>query len=108
MAGLSSIGRGTVVRGNVRGDGDLDINGRVEGSVVLGGDLLIGETGLVRSDVTGRRVTVRGAVAGNISATESLVLEQGARVVGDIKAPRILIADGASFKGNVDMDVKER
>lgn len=74
MAALSSIGRGTVVRGNIRGDSDLDIHGRVEGSVVLGGDLLISESGLVRSDVTARRVTVRGAVLGNISADRKSVV----------------------------------
>jgi cytoskeletal protein CcmA (bactofilin family) len=104
MAGLSSIGRGTVVRGNIHGDGDLDIHGRVEGSVVVGGDLLISETGLVRSDITGRRVTVRGAVAGNVSATESLVLEQGARVVGDLGAPQVGIRPGALLRGNVSTD----
>ncbi|MEJ7734148.1 MAG: polymer-forming cytoskeletal protein [Polyangiaceae bacterium] len=82
MADRSSIGKGTTVRGNVRGDGDLDILGRVEGSVAVGGDLTIGETALVKSDVSGRRVVVRGAVAGNVSGDESLVLERGARVVG--------------------------
>jgi cytoskeletal protein CcmA (bactofilin family) len=104
MAALSSIGRGTVVRGNIRGDGDLDIHGRVEGSVVLTGDLLISETGIVRSDVTGRRVTVRGAVLGNISATEALVLEAGARVVGDIGAPQVGIRPGALLRGNVSTE----
>src|SRR5262245_59551082 len=104
MAGISSIGRGTIVRGNIRGDGDLDIHGRVEGSVILGGDLLISETALVRSDVTGKRVTVRGAVAGNVSATESLVLEQGARVVGDIGAPQVGIRPGALLRGNVSTE----
>lgn len=104
MAALSSIGRGTVVRGNIRGDSDLDIHGRVEGSVVLGGDLLISESGLVRSDVTARRVTVRGAVLGNISATEALVLEAGARVVGDIGAPQVGIRPGALLRGNVSTE----
>ena len=101
MADISSIGRGTVVRGNIRGDGDLDIHGQVEGSVAFGGDLLIGETGLIRSDISARRVTVRGAVAGNISATESLVLEHGARVVGNLGAPQIGIRPGALVRGQV-------
>ena len=51
---------------------------------------------------------ISGKVTGNISATDKVELKSDCRVVGDIKAPRILIADGASFKGNVDMDVKER
>jgi cytoskeletal protein CcmA (bactofilin family) len=101
MAVRSSIGKGTTVRGNVRGDGDLDILGRVEGSVAVGGDLTIGETALVKSDVSGRRVVVRGAVAGNVSGDESLVLERGARVVGDLSAPSIGIRPGALVRGNV-------
>src|SRR5262245_25099360 len=97
----STIGPGTVVRGSVRGDGDLEILGRVEGSVAVSGELAIGETALIRSDVTGRRVTVRGAVAGNVSATEAIILEAGARVVGDLGAPQIGIRPGALVRGMV-------
>ena len=77
MTDLSTIGRGTTIRGNVRGDGDLDVHGHVEGSIAVRGELSIGETALIKSDVSGRSVTVRGAVAGNITAEESLVLEAG-------------------------------
>ena len=101
MAVRSSIGKGTTVRGNVRGEGDLDIEGRVEGSVAIDGDLTIGEAALIKSDVSGRRVVVRGAVAGNVSGEESLVLERGARVVGDLSAPSIGIRPGALVRGNV-------
>src|SRR4051812_23899877 len=101
MASVSTISAGTVVRGSIRGEGDLDIHGRVEGSVELGGELLIAETALIRSDVRARRVTVRGAVAGNISADEAILLEPGARVVGDLGAPQIGIRPGALVRGNV-------
>jgi cytoskeletal protein CcmA (bactofilin family) len=97
----TTIGRGTVVRGSVRGDGDLEILGRVEGSVAVSGELSIGEGALVRSDVSGRRVTVRGAVAGNVSAVEAILLEAGARVVGDLGAPQIGIRPGALVRGLV-------
>jgi cytoskeletal protein CcmA (bactofilin family) len=97
----STIARGTVVRGSVRGDGDLDIHGRVEGSVELGGELLISEGALIKSDVSARRVVVRGAVAGNVSGHEAVVLEPGARVVGDLHAPSIGIRPGALVRGNV-------
>jgi cytoskeletal protein CcmA (bactofilin family) len=102
--GSSTLGRGTIIRGSVRGDGDLDIHGRVEGSVDVAGDLLIAETALIKSDVSGRRVVVRGAVAGNVSGTESLVLEAGAKVVGDLSAPSIGIRPGALVRGNVSTD----
>jgi cytoskeletal protein CcmA (bactofilin family) len=101
MDGASSIGRGTLVRGSVRGEGDLEILGRVEGSVAVSGALEIGEGALVKSDVSGRRVTVRGAVAGNVSATEAILLEPGARVVGDLGAPQVGIRAGALVRGHV-------
>ena len=104
MADLSTIGRGTTIRGNVRADGDLDVHGRVEGAIVVKGELSIAETALIKSDVSGRRVIVRGAIAGNVSADESLILEPGARVVGDLSAPRIGIRPGALLRGHVSTD----
>jgi cytoskeletal protein CcmA (bactofilin family) len=101
MDAVSTIGRGTHVRGSVRGEGDLEIQGRVEGSVAVTGELSIAEGALIRSDVSGRRVIIQGAVAGNVSATESIVLEAGARVVGDLGAPQIGIRPGALVRGNV-------
>jgi cytoskeletal protein CcmA (bactofilin family) len=101
----STIGRGTVVRGTVHGEGDLEILGRVEGSVSVSGELSIGETALIKSDVSGWRVIVRGAVAGNVSATESILLEAGARVVGDLGAPQIGIRPGALVRGLVSTGV---
>ena len=101
MEGISTIGPGAVARGSIRGDGDLEIHGRVEGSVVVAGELVITETAIVRSDLSGRRVVVRGVVVGNISAKEVVVLEAGARVVGDLGAPQVGIRPGALVRGNV-------
>jgi cytoskeletal protein CcmA (bactofilin family) len=101
MDAVSTIGQGTLVRGSVRGEGDLEILGRVEGSVAVGGELSIGEGALVKSDVSGRNVTVRGAVLGNVSAEDTIVLEPGARVVGNLGAPRIGIRAGALVRGDV-------
>src|SRR5882724_7644159 len=104
MASESTIGPGTFIRGSVRGEGDLDIHGRIEGSVAVSGELLIAETALIRSDVTARRVVVRGAVLGNISADEAIVLEAGARVVGDLEAPQVGIRPGGLVRGNVSTE----
>src|SRR5688500_15862048 len=101
MEQSSTIARGTTIRGSLRGEGDLDIQGRVEGNVTVDGELVIGEAALVRSDVSARRVIVRGAVLGNVFADEAVVLEPGARVVGDLGAPTIGIRPGALVRGNV-------
>ena len=60
---------------------------------------------LVEADITGGPLSVAGAVTGNIHSTDRVDLQTGAKVVGNVKATRITIADGAQFKGNVDMDV---
>ncbi|MEZ4295629.1 MAG: polymer-forming cytoskeletal protein, partial [Polyangiaceae bacterium] len=67
MASQSVIGAGTTIRGTIRGDVDIEILGSVEGSVLVQGEVIIGETALIKSDVRARRVIVRGAVRGNVS-----------------------------------------
>lgn len=101
MTSESILGPGAVVRGSMRGEGDLTIHGHVEGSVTVTGELLIAETALIRSDLSARRVIVRGAVLGNISADEAIILEPGARVAGDLGAPQIGIRPGGLVRGNV-------
>jgi cytoskeletal protein CcmA (bactofilin family) len=101
MAEASVIGQGTVVRGNVRGDGSLEILGRVEGDVAVNGDVLLGEHAAVRGNVSAARITVHGAVQGDLRGSEAVLVERGARVAGDLGAPRIGIANGALVRGNV-------
>jgi cytoskeletal protein CcmA (bactofilin family) len=98
---VTIIGKEARVRGRITGAAALEIHGFVEGEVTLDGDLTVGETGLVASDVSGRRVVVRGAVKGDVTGGESVHLEEGAKVVGDVKAPRVAIAAGALCRGHV-------
>jgi cytoskeletal protein CcmA (bactofilin family) len=100
----SIIGRGTVVRGNVRGNGSLEILGRVEGDVNVAGEVVLGDEAAVKGNVSGATVTISGAVQGDVRASDSVLLERGARVVGDLTAPRIGIAEGALAKGLVRTD----
>ena len=88
MAEKTVIGAGTFIRGDIRGDGDLEIFGRVEGEIEVDGDVTVAEGALVKGNVGGRRVHVRGAVAGDLVGGESVALEHGARVVGDLRSPR--------------------
>jgi len=104
MANLSKIGRGTKIVGNIRGDGHVDIEGRIEGSLDIDGEVTLAESARVKSAVRGTRVVVRGAVAGDISASEAIVLEEGARVVGDLSAPSIGIRPGGLLRGHVSTD----
>jgi cytoskeletal protein CcmA (bactofilin family) len=104
MAEPSVIGRGTVVRGNVSGDSSLEIHGRVEGDVTVAGDVVLGEEAVVRGNITGAQLTIAGTVQGDLRGNEALLVERGARVVGDLTSPRIGVAVGALVRGNVRTD----
>jgi cytoskeletal protein CcmA (bactofilin family) len=98
---VTVIGRTTRVRGRVTGDGDVEVQGFVEGAISVGGDVTVDAHGSVGAGVRGRRLLVRGAVKGDLLGEESILLEQGARVVGDVRAPRVAIAPGAMVRGYV-------
>jgi len=102
------IGSSIVIDGEISGDEDLVIQGTVKGKISLKESLFVEASGVVEADIDTQNVEIAGRVTGNIAASDKVELKSDCRVVGDIKATRILIADGASFKGNVDMDVKER
>jgi len=102
------IGSSIVIDGEISGDEDLVVQGTVKGKISLKESLYVESSGVVEADIETQNVEVSGKVTGNINASDKVELKTDCRVIGDIKAPRILIADGASFKGNVDMDMKER
>jgi cytoskeletal protein CcmA (bactofilin family) len=100
----SRIGKSMMVKGEVSGSEDLYVDGEVEGSVALQEhSLIIGPNGRVRADVVASDVIVRGTLDGNVLASERVELKQAAVLVGDIVTPRIVIEDGACFKGSIDV-----
>ena len=99
------IGSSIVIDGEITGDEDLVIQGTVKGRIALRESLYVEESGVVEADIETQNVDVSGQVTGNVTASDKVELKAQCRMTGDIKAPRILIADGAIFKGNVDMDV---
>jgi cytoskeletal protein CcmA (bactofilin family) len=101
-ANESIIGRTTRVRGRVTGAVDLLVLGFVDGEIAVSGDVTVDGHGLVGASVQGRRLVVRGAVKGDLLGEEAVVLEDGARVVGDVRAPRVAIAAGALVRGYVE------
>jgi cytoskeletal protein CcmA (bactofilin family) len=100
-ASVTVIGRTTRVRGRLSGDGDIQVEGQVIGEIVTTGNVTIDAHGIVGANVRGRRLIVRGAVQGDLLGDEAVVLENGARVVGDVRAPRVAIAHGALMRGEV-------
>lgn len=106
----AAIGRSITIKGEVSGDEDLLIEGHVDGTVNLKQhSVTIGGDGRVEANVTARLITVEGRVEGNLTAHEQVVLRASARVEGDIAAPRVVLEDGARFRGGVDMgDLSER
>lgn len=99
------IGAGITIEGEVTSDEDVVVQGTVRGKLSAKDAVSVEHGGVVEADVTGGPVTVAGHVTGNISSSDRVDLHNGAKVVGNVKATRITIADGAQFKGNVDMDV---
>lgn len=98
------IGPSITIEGDVTGEEDLLIQGRVNGSVELGKhSVTVGSEGKVKASIQGRMVTVEGSVEGNLVGQEQVVLRSSAEVQGDIKAPRVVLEDGAGFRGGVDM-----
>lgn len=98
-----------VLRGEISGDEDLLVEGRVEGKVLLRQNVVtVGAKGRVAAEVHARTILIEGEVEGNLAAEEQIVLRKSARVRGDLVAPRVTIEDGARFKGTIDMEPKSR
>src|SRR5437763_14809319 len=97
------IGESILISGKLTGDEDLTVRGRVEGELTLTRTLIVETSGVVKANVAVKNAIVSGVVVGNINATESVELTRDGRMVGDIRAPRVIIVAGASFRGRVDM-----
>ncbi|MFQ5913285.1 MAG: polymer-forming cytoskeletal protein [Nitrospinota bacterium] len=98
------IGRTIVVRGELSGEEDLIIEGRVEGRISLEGHhLTVGESGHIAAEVMAKTVTIIGRMEGNLHAKDRAEISESGSLTGDIQSPRVIIADGANFKGSVDM-----
>jgi cytoskeletal protein CcmA (bactofilin family) len=97
------IGETILIRGNLQGDEDLTVRGRVEGTINLKRTLIIEQSGVVKAEVSVSNAVISGVVVGNVTASDSVEITQSGRMVGDIHAPRVIIVEGAKFKGRVDM-----
>jgi cytoskeletal protein CcmA (bactofilin family) len=104
MAG-TVIGVGLSIEGEITSEEEIEVQGTVRGTLSTSEVVSVAAGGVVEADISAASLSVGGQVTGNVTAAERVDLQAGGKLVGDVKAARLTIADGASFKGNVDMDV---
>jgi cytoskeletal protein CcmA (bactofilin family) len=99
-----NIGKSVVIKGELNGSEDLTIEGQVEGKIELRQNVLtIGANGKIKAQVFAKSVIILGEVTGNVTASEKVDIRDNGSVDGDIAAPRVAIAEGAHFRGSIDM-----
>jgi len=104
---VANIGKSLHIKGELSGNEDLTIEGKVEGKITLNGcSVTIGQSGLVMAEIHARSVVVGGQVRGDITADENVEVAATGTILGNVRAPRVVLADGAHFKGSIDMDTK--
>jgi cytoskeletal protein CcmA (bactofilin family) len=102
--GPVNIGKSVVIKGELTGSEDLTIEGHVEGKIELRQNVLtIGPNGKIKAQVFAKSVIILGEVTGNVTASEKVDLRDNGSVDGDIASPRVAIAEGAHFRGSIDM-----
>jgi cytoskeletal protein CcmA (bactofilin family) len=99
------IGDGLTIEGEVTGEDEVIVHGTVRGTLTTNGPVSVSSGGVVEADVGASSLSVAGQVTGNVTVQDRVDLQAGGRLVGDVKSARLTIADGASFKGSVDMEV---
>ena len=102
---MTTIGQTLVITGELSSDEDVTIGGRVDGPIsIRNGTLTVTDSGRLVGDLRASRVVILGAVDGSIVASERIELRASAVVTGSLSANHIVIVDGATFEGRIDMD----
>jgi cytoskeletal protein CcmA (bactofilin family) len=105
--GMANIGKSIAIKGDLTGNEDLVIEGKVEGKVELpNNQLTIGANGLAKAEIHAKTVVVIGKVAGNVRGTERIEIQATGIVDGDVAAPRLVVAEGAVLNGSIQMTQK--
>ena len=105
---MAHIGESISIQGGLSGEEDLVIDGKVDGKVQLPGNhLTIGQSGVVKADVHAKLVSVVGRVHGNVHASERVEIESTGVVEGDVKAPRLVVQEGAVLNGSIEMSSQQ-
>lgn len=103
-ADVGHIGKSVIIHGELTGNEDLYLDGEIEGTIDLRDHkLVIGPNGKIKAAISARDVALHGHVEGNVSASDRVELKKGCTLVGDVSTQRIVIEDGAYFKGSIDI-----
>lgn len=103
----TTLGKAIRIKGEVIGEEDLVIEGQVEGTISLRQNhLTLERSAVINAHVEVQNITIKGEMVGNTSASDKVEITAEAKVMGDIKSPRLVMEDGARFRGAVEMDVK--
>ena len=99
------IGLSIFIRGDISGDEDLMVHGRIEGKIELKQhNVTVGKNGRVKADIIGKIISVEGEVQGNLYGEDKIIIRHSGSIRGNITSPRVNLEDGSKFKGSIDMD----
>jgi cytoskeletal protein CcmA (bactofilin family) len=105
--GTCIIASKTVIKGEITGDEDVIVEGNVEGQIRITRDLRVGANGVVKATVEAQSIIVSGELVGDCQASVRVEIQATGRLTGNIRAPKIVIAEGAMFRGNSDMSARQ-
>jgi len=101
------IGPKTHIKGEVTGEENVVVEGHVEGSIRIARDLTVGPGGTVKATVNAQSIVVAGELFGDCHASQRVHIEASGRLTGNIRSPRVVIVEGATFRGNSDMSPRK-
>ena len=104
----TTIGKSITITGDLRSEEDISIEGNIRGQIKTTADLFVEENGTIEAEVSTRNLDVHGAVMGNVTASDRFEIHEGGNVVGNVLAPRVVVADGGKYKGKIDMEDNTR
>lgn len=101
---FTQIGRNVLIDGDITGKTDLRIAGKVHGSVIIDGELILEKLGIIEGDVKCGAAILAGVIKGNVDCKKKLVLQDNAKILGNVKVEQLVIDEGAILQGNCDMN----
>jgi len=100
----TTIGTTVTINGEFKSEEDVAVQGTVKGRIETTADLIVEEGGTVEAEIATRNIDVHGTVVGNVTASDRFQVHAGGNITGDIRSPRVVLEDGAKYKGHIDMD----